>query len=103
MPIMQRITLKSRLISSVAYDEDTSVLHVWMANRRHVWHSNVSPAIYQNLINADSVGFYYTCYIAGSEAIAQHRRPRLLIRFVVACILSALLVTLSATAIGAAG
>jgi len=102
-PIMQRVALNSRLISAVAFDADTEVLHVWLANRRHIRHANVTAAIYENLINADSAGFYYTCYIARSEDIADRRRPRFLVRLVVACILSTLLVSLSATAIGVAG
>jgi hypothetical protein len=98
---MQQVATNSRLISSVAYDPETHVLHVWMRNRRHFRHADITPAVYQNLISSESVGFYYTCYIAQSKEQGRRFSFRFLIKIVVACVITMFIVSLSATAISA--
>ena len=61
---MTRIPLMSRLIESVQYNPDTRTLHIWFRSRRHRAFSDIPPAKFENLINADSPGFYYAYYIA---------------------------------------
>jgi hypothetical protein len=61
---MNRTPLKSRLIDSVAYNTETSTLHVWLRSKKHEIYLNVSMQTYQNLISAPSPGFYYSYYIA---------------------------------------
>jgi len=61
---MTRIPLTSRLIESVQYSPDTRALHIWFRSRRHRTFSDIPPAKFENLIHADSPGFYYAYYIA---------------------------------------
>src|SRR5262249_43472816 len=55
---MQQVPLASRLLASVAYNPDSRTLHVWFRNKRHATHQHISEAVYLNLINAESAGFY---------------------------------------------
>ena len=96
---MQQVPLDSRLIASVAYNPDHQTLHVWLRDRRHAIHQNISEAIYNNLVSAESAGFYYTCYIARKEQPAPHHGARAVFRLVAACAISMLLISLSATSI----
>lgn len=96
---MQQIPLNSRLISSVAYNADNQTLHVWLNDKRHVTHHNISEAVYNNLVSADSAGFYYTCYIARKEEAGARSGARTLGKLLAACLLSMLIVSISATSI----
>jgi hypothetical protein len=61
---MQWKTLQSRLISEVAYDEPHEVLFVRLRTKQLKKYQNISPTMYENLVSAESPGFYYSYYIA---------------------------------------
>ena len=98
---MQQIALDSRLLSSVAYNADSQTLHVWLRDRRHIIHHDVSEAIYTNLVNAESAGFYYTCYIARKEPRSARHTTRTVTKLVAACLLSIVLCSAFTTALAA--
>jgi hypothetical protein len=88
---MQQVALDSRLLSSVAYNADSQTLHVWLRSKRHVVHRDISEAIYANLINAESAGFYYTYYIARKEPQVARHYTRTAVKLAAACVLSIVL------------
>lgn len=96
---MQRVHLNSSLLSSVAYDAEGRTLHVWLRDKRHLVHHDISEAVYDNLVSAESAGFYYTCYIAPTGSKGRRTGTRTVIKLVAACLISMLLVSISATAI----
>ena len=100
---MQQVRVKSRLISSVAYNADTQTLHVWTNDKRHLTHTDISEAVYNNLVSAESAGFYYTYYIARKTAAGPGRRSsaRTLSKIVAACAICMVLISISATSIAA--
>ncbi len=98
---MQQVPIKSRLISSVAYNADSQTLHVWLHDKRHVTHYDVSEAVYNNLVSAESAGFYYTYFVARKDAPSRRNSARTVSRLIVACAISMLLVSISATSIAA--
>lgn len=64
---MRRISLKSSLIDSVAYNSETASMRVWLQSGRHVMHQDVPEAVYLNLISAKSPGLYYTHFIDSDD------------------------------------
>jgi len=98
---MHQVPLDSRLLASVAYNADTQTLHVWLRNKRHVVHQDISEAIYSNLINADSVGFYYTCYIARKEQRAGRHAARTVVKLAIGGLISILMFCAFTTALAA--
>lgn len=61
---MQCVALQSRLIASVAYYRSHQRLRVWFRGRGCAVHHGISEAMFRNLIEAESPGFYYRQYIA---------------------------------------
>jgi len=61
---MECVIVKSKLIASVAYYRDTQKLRVWFHNGRSTTHENITSEVFQNLVSAESPGFYYQYYIA---------------------------------------
>ncbi len=62
---MERMPINSKTIEAVAYNEDTGSIHVWMRNRRHLIHGNISKAMFENMVSTDDPDFYYRVYIKG--------------------------------------
>lgn len=68
---MKRISIQSRLIQSIAHDSKTGALHVWFRNGKHRIHQNVSAEIVENLISAESPGFYYSYSLYEPASLAE--------------------------------
>jgi hypothetical protein len=96
---MQHVPLDSRLLSAVGYNADSETLHVWLRDKRHVVHHGISEAIYANLLNAESAGFYYTCYIARNEPQAARHYTRTVVKLAAACLISIVLCSAFTTAL----
>lgn len=64
---MERIQIKSRLITAVAYDLKSSRMEIEFHNGKVEPYSNVPEQIYRNLISADSPGSYYRHHIRRSK------------------------------------
>ena len=60
---MQQVPIESKTIASIAYNEETSALHVWMRRGRHLIHYNITKAMFENLASAEEPDFYYKTYI----------------------------------------
>ena len=61
---MEWITLKSRLVSEIAYDAEREVLEVRLRTGAHRKYDGISSTMFENLRSAESPGFYYSYYIA---------------------------------------
>jgi hypothetical protein len=96
---MHQVPLDSRLLSAVAYNADSQTLHVWLRNKRHIVHHGISEAIYANLVNAESAGFYYTFYIARKERPAGQSSARIVAKLLVACVISILMIGASTSSL----
>ncbi|MCJ7997845.1 KTSC domain-containing protein [Rhizobium cremeum] len=60
---MEKTEVKSRLIASASYDDRSHLLYIQL--RTGETKSLVAPrSMYENLINADSPGWYYTRHIS---------------------------------------
>lgn len=64
---MECVALHSRLIASAAYYRPSGTLRVWFHNNRCAVHDGVSEAMFRNLVEAESPGFYYRQYIADRD------------------------------------
>lgn len=64
---MQNQPIQSRLIKSVSYDAQTLVLEVELSSGKRRRFSNVSKNVYENLLTAESPGWYYTNHIRKGE------------------------------------
>jgi hypothetical protein len=64
---MQNQPIKSRLIKSVVYDEQTQFLDVELRSGKLRRFPNVSKTVYDNLLTAESPGWYYTYHIRKGE------------------------------------
>ncbi len=61
---MEWIKLNSKLISEAAYDEADLALHVRFHNGSEKVFSSVFKHTFENLISAESPGFFYATYIS---------------------------------------
>lgn len=68
---MNRVPVQSRLIHSVAYNEQSETLHVWFHNGRHRAHHGIPSSQVSALIEAQSPGFYYSYYIHTPDPLAR--------------------------------
>ena len=78
---MNRVSIQSRLIQNVAYNEQSETLHIWFRNGKHRAHYDISASRVSALIQAQSPGFYYSYYIHTPDPlvrIAPIWTPRLL-------------------------
>jgi hypothetical protein len=62
---MTRINLDSSNIKSAGYDPATDTLEVEFANGSIYTYSDVSPAVYEAMIGAESPGKYFAANIRG--------------------------------------
>jgi hypothetical protein len=67
------IAVQSKLISEIAYDGRLGVLHVRLRNGEEVTHEDVAPQMVDNLLTAESPGFYYSFYIAKPHERREHQ------------------------------
>ena len=60
---MERTTVRSSNIDSIGYDEDNETLEVEFNKGGVYQYSNVPLAIYEELINAGSIGVYFAANV----------------------------------------
>lgn len=78
---MERIPIQSRVIQSNTHDSASDTLYVGFRNGEHRIHPNVSVKMLENLISAESPGFYYSYHLYEPAVIAKRsyfRSPNLL-------------------------
>lgn len=78
---MECAVIKSKLISSAAYYSDSQELCVWFHSGRSAWYKDVSRAVFRNLAEAESPGFYYEFHIRGRYPSPERRKLKLFGRF----------------------
>ena len=91
---MECVSLNSRLISSATYYRGAKKLRVWFHSGRYAIHDNVTAGVFDNLVNADSPGFYYKNYIAGRDW-SQIKKSNYLLKVSASVVLAAALVMAS--------
>lgn len=60
---MDKERVKSSVIASVGYDPEAEVLEVQFHSRRTYRYFGVPPRVYQELLEADSIGGYFNTVI----------------------------------------
>lgn len=70
---MERIKVKSRLITAVAYDIQAARLEIEFHNGKIEPYTDIPEQIYRNLLSADSPGSYYRHHIRGSRPYVRTR------------------------------
>ena len=61
---MKRIGIISSNLSSVGYDEDNRILEIEFNNGKIYQYSDVDKSVYNELLNAESIGRYFNKAIA---------------------------------------
>lgn len=61
---MEWIKVRSKLISEIAYDEAGHELHIRFQSRAEKVFPNIPKHMFENLLTAESPGFYYATYIS---------------------------------------
>lgn len=64
---MERVSVQSRLIHSIAHNEQTEALHVWLRSGKHRVHYHVTSEEAAGLTEAFSPGRYYLDFIYARE------------------------------------
>jgi hypothetical protein len=64
---MQKQSINSRLIKSVRYDEQAQLLEVELRSGKLRQFTGVRKTVYDNLLAAESPGWYYTYHIRKGE------------------------------------
>jgi len=64
---MQRRWVNSAVIQTIGYDPQTSILEVEFRTGRIYQYSAVTPALYEQLLGADSIGEYFNRWIRPSH------------------------------------
>ena len=62
---MNLVPVKSSNIQSVGYDPKTLVLEVKFNSGKHFRYLNVNPKVHDFLMQADSIGKYFSMHIRG--------------------------------------
>ena len=70
---MERIQIKSRLITAVAYDLSSARLEIEFHDGKVEPYTDVPAEVYRNLISADSPGSYYRHHIRESRPYVRIR------------------------------
>ena len=60
---MDRTSVESRMIESIGYEADTQMLEVEFKDHRVYQYSDVPITVYNDLMEADSVGGYFHRHI----------------------------------------
>jgi hypothetical protein len=57
---VERQPVKSRILSSVGYDESTKILEIGFSNGLVYQFSGVPPKVYKDLMHSDEIGKYFS-------------------------------------------
>ena len=57
---VERLSVKSRILRSVGYDDSTKILEIEFQNGLVYQYSGVPPKVYADLMHADEIGKYYS-------------------------------------------
>jgi KTSC domain len=58
--LLERQTVKSRILRSMGYDESTKILEIEFQTGLVYQYAGVPPKVYQELIRSDEIGKYFT-------------------------------------------
>jgi KTSC domain len=70
---MERIKIKSRLITAIAYDIRSSRLEIEFHDGKVEPYTDIPEQVYRNLLSADSPGSYYRHHIRESRPYVRTR------------------------------
>jgi hypothetical protein len=68
---MQRDSVTSTMINSVGYDPDTKVLEIEFNNGEVYTYHNIEQGEYDSLMNASSIGKYFSANIKGRHSTSK--------------------------------
>jgi hypothetical protein len=58
--LVERKSVKSRILRSVGYDESTKILEIEFSSGFVYQYSGVPPKVYADLMHSDEIGKYYS-------------------------------------------
>ena len=60
MILLERLSVKSRILRSVGYDENTKILEIEFSSGFVYQYSGVPPKVYADLMHSAEIGKYYS-------------------------------------------
>ena len=60
MILVERLSVKSRILRSVGYDENTKILEIEFSSGFVYQYSGVPPKVYADLMHSAEIGKYYS-------------------------------------------
>ena len=60
MILVERLSVKSRILRSVGYDENTKILEIEFSSGFVYQYSGVPPKVYADLMHSGEIGKYYS-------------------------------------------
>lgn len=68
---MERVPVSSSSIAEIGYDSNTATLEIMFSDGRVYQYFEVPQAIYEDLMNAPSIGRYFHVHIRGNFRFAR--------------------------------